>query len=90
MNWLRKALLRWLHGPAPEVTGRIGNSQLTNLVHEDSPSVMTVTSISNGFLLCKRQYNPNGLDQIRATYAADAVALAELVTVELTVTRMTK
>ena len=90
MNWLRKALLRWLHGPAPEVAPRSTNSQLMNLVHEDSPSVMTVTAISNGFLLCKRQYNPNGPDKIRAVYAANAVALAELVTVELTVARMTK
>lgn len=90
MNWPRKALLRWLHGPATGAVARTGNSQLMNLVHEDSPSVTTVTAISNGFLLCKRQYNPNGPDQIRATYAADAVALAELVTVELTVTRMTK
>lgn len=90
MNWLRKALLRWLHRPVPEVAPRSANSQVMNLAHEDSPSVMTVAAISNGFLLCKRQYNPNGPDQIRATYAANAVALAELVTVELTVTRMTK
>jgi hypothetical protein len=46
--------------------------------------------VRNGFLLCRRTYNPNGPDKVDAIYAATAEELGPLIIAELAMVRLTK
>lgn len=95
MNWLRKWLLRWLHGQnslgaMPEKARDDGMVLLGIMSHTESPNTVTTLPIRNGFLICRRVYNPNGPDKVEATFAASAEELGPLLIAELTALRIHK
>jgi hypothetical protein len=46
--------------------------------------------VRNGFLICRRTYNPNGPDKVDAVYAATIEDLGPLIVAELATVRLTK
>jgi hypothetical protein len=95
VNWLRKRVLHWLHGPvvlgsAPEKARDDGATLLSIMSHTESPNTVTALPIRNGFLICRRVYNPNGPDKVEATFAASAEEIGPLLIAEMAVTRLNK
>lgn len=97
MNWLRKAMLRWLHAGSTDARnpfglkgGDGGSSLLDMLASTEQTQNINVVPVSNGFLLCRRVWNPNGPDKLTATYAAGAEDLGPMLIAELATARLTK
>lgn len=65
-------------------------SAIGRLVDMDNHDTWTIAPISNGFLLSRRTYNPQGPDKIAAHYAANPADLAELVTTQMTLLRLNR
>jgi hypothetical protein len=61
---------------------------LAVMASSDNPKTMTVTPISNGFLVMSRRYNPNGPDKVDATFAGTAEELTTVLIAELVAARM--
>lgn len=71
MNWLRGLIYNWLHQyEQPKQRGVEVNPShnLQMLVHEDNNATISVSPITNGFLLSQRRSGPYGPDMIDATF----------------------
>lgn len=93
MRWLRRAVVRWLSGPQPDVATPVAassNGMLGVLASEEHSGTVMVAPIRNGFLVCRRTYNPQGPDRISAQFASDADTLASLLVAEMAAARLTK
>lgn len=96
MNWLRRAILRWLQGGNSAATpfalkgGDGGSSLLDMLSSTEQTQNINIVPVANGFLLCRRVWNPNGPDKLTATYAAGAEELGPMLIAELATARLTK
>lgn len=97
MNWLRRAILRWLHGGSDSKTsaGLLKSADGTHalldmLASSEQTQNINIVPVSNGFLLCRRTWNPNGPDKLTATYAAGAEELGPMLIAELATARLTK
>lgn len=93
MRWLRRAVVRWLSGPQPDAAAPIAtssNGMLGVLASEEHSGTVMVAPIRNGFLVCRRTYNPQGPDRISAQFASDADTLASLLVAEMAAARLTK
>lgn len=92
MNWLRKIVRRWLDAvPATKAESDISWG---NLLHQmadyTNPTAVSIIPVRNGFLICRRIYNPNGPDRVDAAYAATVEDLGPLIVAELATVRLTK
>lgn len=95
MNWLRKAILRWLHKSDGRNAGLLkgpdgGPALLDMLASTEQTQNINIVPVANGFLLCRRVWNPNGPDKLTATYAANAEDLGPMLVAELATARLTK
>jgi hypothetical protein len=96
MNWLRKAIIRWLHNSNSRAPGGLlkgsegGGELLSMLASTEQAHNINIVPIGNGFLLCRRVYNTQGPDKITATYAKGAEELGPMLIAELATARITK
>jgi len=98
MNWLRRAILRWLHAGSTDARnpsglmerGDGGSALLDMLASTEQTQNINIVPVANGFLLCRRVWNPNGPDKLTATYAAGAEDLGPMLIAELATARLTK
>ena len=97
MNWLRRAILRWLHAGSTDARnpfelkeGDGGPALLDMLASTEQTQSINIVPVANGFLLCRRAWNPNGPDKLTATYAAGAEDLGPMLIAELATARLTK
>ena len=92
MNWLRKIVRRWLDAvPATGAESAISRGNLLDHIADYSnPAAVSVVPVRNGFLICRRVYNPNGPDRVDAVYAATIEDLGPLIVAELATVRLTK
>jgi hypothetical protein len=92
MNWLRKIVRRWLDAvPAANGEAAISRGNLLDQMSDYSnPTAVSVVPVRNGFLICRRTYNPNGPDKVDAVYAATIEDLGPLIVAELATVRLTK
>lgn len=92
MKWLRNRIMRWLHGqPATEPVGHgAAHGLLPLIATPDNPAAIYVVGIRNGFLLCRRTYNPNGPDAIDATFAGTVDELSVALVNTLATQRLTQ
>jgi hypothetical protein len=65
-------------------------SLLHHLSAYDNANVLSVIPITNGFLICRRVYNPQGPDMIEATYSQTAEDLGPQLVAKMAATRITK
>lgn len=92
MNWLRRAVHRWLQRPMLGVASadHTTHTTLHMLTSMDNTATHVVTPIRNGFLVSTRTFNPNGPDKVDAVYAASADELGPLLVAEMATRRLTK
>jgi hypothetical protein len=91
VSWLRNLIWRWLHTErGVRASAGSANPTLQMLASTEAAAAIFVVPIRNGFLLCRRSYNPNGPDPVEATYADTVEALATLLVADMAAQRLTK
>lgn len=94
MSALSNMVRNWLHRRSPVGLISAGSEGGVTAVHHmsavDNPDAFSVVAIRNGFLICRRVYNPNGPDKLEAVYAASADELGSTLVAEMTAHRLKK
>jgi len=78
------------NNPVPEPVLAGGVTALHRIADPDNMSAVSVVAIQNGFLVCRRLYNPNGPDTVTANYVATAEELGPTLVAVLAAQRITK